>query len=75
MTAEEVQQGNPQSQRPSRLKDDGLGTGDERLEIMKDEPTRCLDCRGRGWRYAGGSAREKDRCSLCNGSGYVYWPR
>jgi DnaJ-class molecular chaperone len=70
MTPEQAQQREPQPP-AAPVEDDGLGTGDERLEIIEYRPTVCPDCDGQGWRYGGGPARERDRCDLCRGGGIL----
>ena len=46
--------------------DDVLGHGEDRLEMIQDEPTPCPPCRGRGWRKVDGEA---ERCRMCDGRG------
>jgi hypothetical protein len=61
--------GEPELSEPDPGLDAVLGRGDERLEMVDDAPTRCPDCRGRGWRDVGGAAGDTKTCRLCEGSG------
>jgi hypothetical protein len=56
----------PTPQPPPPPKDDGLGEGEDRLEIIEDTSSQCLECLGRGSRLV---ARERQRCQVCRGTG------
>jgi len=56
--------------REVRLRDDGLGEGEERLEVVADLPPPCLACRGSGRQRIGFGSRTEP-CDSCGGIGTV----
>jgi DnaJ-class molecular chaperone len=43
----------------------------EKFVMIKNTTTRCPDCCGRGFRFWGGRARERETCELCGGTGVL----
>jgi uncharacterized protein YbaR (Trm112 family) len=48
--------------------DDGLGEGEDRLELVEDQPLPCPACRG-GGRQRTGFGDRTEPCDDCGGSG------
>ncbi len=55
---------------PPGSKDDGLGDGEDRLELVEDLPLPCPACYGSG-RQRTGFADRTQACEDCSGSGQL----
>src|SRR5207245_6730170 len=55
----------------SGSRDDGLGEGEDRLELVEDQPLPCPACRG-GGRQRTGFGDRTEPCDNCGGSRRVH---
>ena len=51
----------------SGSRDDGLGEGEDRLELVEDQPLPCPACRG-GGRQRTGFGDQTEPCDACGGT-------